>query len=630
MREEKKPVILVVDDSDSGRYATARTIKAAGYEILEAATGAEALRKARLGPEIIVLDINLPDIDGYEVCKRLKADPATQSIFVLHLTATYMSIRDKVNGLDGGADGFLTHPFAPPELIATINSLHRLAQAERKIERDAVQWQTTFDAMNDGICLLDSGGRILRSNRAFRELAGKSESELSGSLHSEILPNAGHEFGASPLGLSMKSLKREIMDVPYKDRWFQIAVDPVLDAKGELDGFIKVLSDTTERRLAAEEISLKEALLRKVLETLPVGVWILDADGMIQLCNQAGQRIWAGAEYVGIEQFGLYKAWRADSGKLIEAQEWGAARAVTKGETSLNEEIRIQCFDGSFKTILNSSAPIVDTAGRITGAVVVNQDISDRKHDEEAIKSLNNALERKVLERTMQLEAANAELESFSYAVSHDLRAPLRAMNGFATALAEQSGSMDGQGIHYLERIRESSLKMGQLINDLLGLSRVTRMDISRQRIDLGALAEKIMASHRIEEPGRKAEIEIAPDLVAEGDPRLLEIMLENLLGNAWKYTGKCELTRIRFGCEHKEGGRVFHVIDNGVGFDMAFAGKLFVPFQRLHGMAEFPGTGIGLVTVHRIITTHGGRIWPEAAPDKGATFYFTLGSQHI
>jgi light-regulated signal transduction histidine kinase (bacteriophytochrome) len=251
-----------------------------------------------------------------------------------------------------------------------------------------------------------------------------------------------------------------------------------------------------------------------------------------------------------------------------------------------------------------------------------------------------------VAERIAQLEAANRDLEAFSNSVSHDLRAPLRAIDNFSKILLEDYGNtLDAQGQHYLQRVRTATTHMQQLIDDLLNLSRATHREIWLQAVDLSALASRVAAQLRKTEPGRQVEFVIEPDVLVEGDTRLLHVALENLLGNAWKYTAKHPRARIEFGkifdfrlpiCDSGSGSEiesqesqienpVFFVRDDGAGFDMAYADKLFGVFQRLHGEAEFEGTGIGLTTVQRIIHRHGGEIWAEGAMERGATFYFTL-----
>ena len=253
--------------------------------------------------------------------------------------------------------------------------------------------------------------------------------------------------------------------------------------------------------------------------------------------------------------------------------------------------------------------------------------IEDQKQAEEQIRRLNAELEERVSDRTAQLETANKELEAFAYSVSHDLRAPLRAMDGFSAALLSgYADRLDEQGQHYLNRVQEASRRMSRLINDLLNLSRVTRRELTRQTVDLSELAREVARDLRSPTTARLVEFDITPGIIAQADPHLLKIALENLMNNAYKFTSKREPARIHFGAADQDGELVYFVRDNGVGFNMEYATKLFAPFQRLHGMQEYPGTGIGLVTVQRIIHRHGGRIWPEAELDQGATFYFTLG----
>ena len=245
---------------------------------------------------------------------------------------------------------------------------------------------------------------------------------------------------------------------------------------------------------------------------------------------------------------------------------------------------------------------------------------------EASLRALAAELEDRVAQRTMELKVANRELESFAYSVSHDLRTPLRALDGFSQAVIEDyADRLDDTGRDYLQRIRRGSQRMGDLIDALLDLSRVSRGELQQERVDLSAMAAEIAASLRERAPERKVSIAIEPGLVAQGDPRLLRALLQNLLANAWKFTGRSRDARIEF-ARHADNGRsCFFVRDNGAGFDMTFASKLFGAFQRLHDAKEFEGTGVGLATAQRIVHRHGGEIWAEGAPQKGASFYFTL-----
>jgi signal transduction histidine kinase len=252
--------------------------------------------------------------------------------------------------------------------------------------------------------------------------------------------------------------------------------------------------------------------------------------------------------------------------------------------------------------------------------------VEDQNLAQEKVQQLNRELEQRVQDRTAQLAAANQELEAFSYSVSHDLRAPLRALDGFSGhLLANYSKNADEQGQHYLARIQEASRQMGQLIEDLLNLSRISRQEMKRRGADLSMIARQIAENLTRQDPQRQVEFDIAPELLVQADPNLMKIALENLLNNAYKFTSQCAQAQITFGVDEQDGHKVYFVRDNGAGFDMAYADKLFTPFQRLHSNNEFPGTGIGLATVKRIITRHGGEIWPESKLKIGTTFYFTL-----
>jgi len=268
--------------------------------------------------------------------------------------------------------------------------------------------------------------------------------------------------------------------------------------------------------------------------------------------------------------------------------------------------------------------PFLFTTAAFYGYLIDRSRSEQRRVREQAFADL----ERLVAQRTSDLTATNHELSAFAYSVSHDLRAPLRAIDAFSQALLEDySSALDAQGQDYLRRVRSNASRMGQLIDDLLQLSRLTRVELAVEPIDLSAMARSIAADLQRANPNRVVTFVIEAGIVTRADPRLLRVLLENLIGNAWKYTSRHPAAQITIGRAQQDGEAVYFVRDDGAGFDLAYADKLFRPFQRLHTTDEFEGAGVGLATAQRVVRRHGGRIWADAAPEKGATFFFTLPS---
>jgi signal transduction histidine kinase len=291
-----------------------------------------------------------------------------------------------------------------------------------------------------------------------------------------------------------------------------------------------------------------------------------------------------------------------------------------------SSEGRFLVTGAGYRWFVTHAAPQLDSAGNIIRWFGTATDIHDCKLAGQEVRRLNEELEQRVADRTLQLRAANEELESFVYSVSHDLRSPLRGIDGWSLALLEDCGEALGtEGRDHLRRIRSESQRMGTLIDDLLKLSRVTRAGITRHAVDLSRLAEGIAGRLGEGARGRRIRFDIQPGLKAEGDERLLEVMLDNLLSNAVKFTAPREEARIEFSKVVVDGASAFSVRDNGVGFNMAYSDMLFGAFQRLHKVSDFPGSGLGLATVQRVVRKHGGRVWADSREGHGAAFYFTI-----
>jgi len=388
----------------------------------------------------------------------------------------------------------------------------------------------------------------------------------------------------------------------------------LIKSRDELEN--KVIERTEELRLMNERFMLATNAAR-------LGVWDWDIP--------KNELKWDENMYTlyGIKKgdfAGAYEAWlsglhpddRTDSDKM--------SKLAQLGIQDYDTEFRVVWPNGSIRYLKAYGKVVRDAGNRPLRMTGINFDITEQKQAEQEIRKLNQELEQRVVERTAQLEVANKELESFSYSVSHDLRTPLRGIDGFSQILLDEyKDKIDEQGVYYLQRVRSAAQRMAQLIDEMLNLSRVSRSEINYQQVNLSQVFREIADDIRGTQPERKVEFIIQEGIKVLGDGQLIRIVLENLIGNAWKFTSKHLSARIEFGMQHKKELAVYFVRDDGAGFDMNYTSKLFGAFQRLHAVTEFPGTGVGLATVQRIIHRHGGKIWAEGETEKGATFYFTI-----
>lgn len=465
-----------------------------------------------------------------------------------------------------------------------------------------------------------SDGRFLDVNEAFVGLLGWSRGDILGRTAPDIglwLAPADRESWAQELRQTGRLANREMHWRTRSGALREVQMSSVVI---ELDGepcALVLASDITERKRAGEKFA-------KVFHASPEPISIsrlrdgLYLDVNVAFVQQLG---WRRDEVVGRSALDL-GVWPNPA----DRQRW-VAQLRRYGRVRSHEAV-LRAKNGNRHTAL-ISAELFDLDGEqcVIGMIY---DITEQEAARQEIRRLNAELEQRVEERTAELTAVNRELESFAYSISHDLRAPLRGIDGFSQmALEEYGDRLDAQGRGYIERVRAAAQRMGGLIDDILELSRISRKQMVCQAVDLGRMAGEILDEFRQSGPERTVEARIAGNLTVQGDPQLLRVVIQNLLENAWKYTGKETAAVIEFDGREENGERVFRMRDNGVGFDMAYASRLFAPFQRLHRPEEFEGTGIGLATVARIVHRHGGRIWAESAPGHGAVFHFTLAGRN-
>jgi len=369
-----------------------------------------------------------------------------------------------------------------------------------------------------------------------------------------------------------------------------------------------------------------EQWLSTTLQSIAEAVIATDETGRVRLFNRIAEQLtgWPRDEATRHTVNEILALINEDTGTPTENL---VHKVLTmKAPVAMTEGSALISRSGRKVAVEESAAPIMDPYGNLLGGVLVLRDVTERRHQLQQIQKLNAELEQRVLERTAALEQANRELEAFSYSVAHDLRAPLRGIDGFSQMLIEKyAPHLDAEGVGYLNRVRSAAASMSELIDALLSLARVGRAEVQATEVDITRLAATLTQDLATTTPQRRVKVRIQSALKAYADPQLLRIALGNLLDNAWKFTMRARGAEVEIGRCKDTSPPTFFVRDNGAGFDPAYADKLFGAFERLHTDKEFPGTGIGLAIVHRIIIRHGGRIWAESAPGQGATFFFTL-----
>lgn len=587
-----QPRILAVDDNEASRYHLVRLLAREGYDVDSAETGEGALQKAELQPDTIVLDIRLPDISGLEVCRRLKANPQTAHIPVLHLSASCVENEDKARGLDAGADAYLTYPVDSDVLLATVRAMLRIGQMEKRLRAVAHHWQSTFDAITDAVFLTNADGKILRCNKVATSILRQPFYEIIGKALDDVID---YDLGVTHAILiePSSSASRKSKEVKIDNRWYRVTTDQTSDVDGNITGSVVMISDVTTRVEAQHKLLESQQQIAEVLQGITECYLALDREWRIVDMNPNAETVWGGAR----EELTGRVIWEAypqlNSGKLAE----NFYRAMER-QRATHFEVENPVGKGWFE---------VHAYPGPYGLRVYMRDVSERKD----------------LEQTLREKVQ--ELDAFTRSVSHDLRGPLSRIGIFSELLASTSTQLPAETRGHIEAIQRAVEQMREMIERLLDLSRATRHKIAMQTVETKRLVDSVLESFASEIEKRSAHVSVGELPVVQADETLLRQVFYNLVSNALKFSRGAQPPTMEIDGAENETEITYRVRDNGVGFPVEKADRMFVAFERLHRPDEFEGSGVGLSIVQQIVNRHGGRVWAESPQSGGAVFYFTL-----
>lgn len=515
------------------------------------------------------------------------------------------------------------------DLQQLLPQLKRLLQKKyegKEVRNSEQRYRTLFMEDLNPSFIASPDGSIKECNKAFMMLFGfKSKKAALESNFNDRFTNYMHQvFFWESLQQNEQINNHEMpaSRVDGKNVYTILKATGSYDQSSNLTEIVGYIQDITDRKKAEVALRKSEERYRSLIETTNDWIWEINENFNFTYSSLKIQTI-LGYELNNILGSSILDLIPTHQREEVEKE---FTELAIRQEAFVGVEQYFEDSEGNIAIFETSGIPLFANNGIFKGYRGISKDITERKKTERQIARMNDELENKVIERTKMLRIANKELEAFSYSVSHDLRAPLRSIDGFSQALIEDYGdTLDSTAKNYLNRVRSAAQRMSILIDDMIKLAKVSRTELSKKRINLSEIAESISTSLSEMDPDRDAEFIIQPNLNVMGDANLMKVVLQNLLENAWKFTSKEEKTRIEIGSKSVDNETVYYVRDNGAGFDMNYAKKLFTPFQRLHKEADFPGTGIGLSTVQRIIHRHLGRIWAEGKPGEGAEFCFTM-----